>query len=219
MNELHFIVRTAEKKAEQMNIQTIKIGDLPVLVIDNFFDNNEINLMWNELAFLSDKMQGPEQTYSANELNDPNRPILKKNKGIFIPQVLNPEYSIIMKAHTKLFNPQLKQRFLKESNYFQYLLSDFDYDVLLSRYNEGDYYKPHADTVLMSCITWMYREPKMFTGGDFVIEEHKIELKNNRTVLFPSCLLHAVEPVTMQSNEMLDGRFSLSAFISPRRDS
>ena len=64
-----------------MQIKKIKIGDLPVLIIDNFFNNNERNLIWNELAFLSDKMQGPENTYSANELNDPNKPILKKNKG------------------------------------------------------------------------------------------------------------------------------------------
>jgi len=205
-----------------MQIKKIKVGDLPVLIIDNFFNNNEKNLVWNELAFLSDKMQGPENTYSANELNDPNKPILKKNKGVFIPQVLNPQYSIIMKAHTKLFNPEFKNMLVKESNYFQYLLSDFEYDILLSRYNDGDHYKPHADTVLMSCITWMYKEPKMFTGGDFIIEsqgeEHRIQLQNNRTVLFPSCLLHAVEPVNMQSNETLDGRFSISAFISPRRN-
>ena len=40
-----------------MQIKKIKIGDLPVLIIDNFFNNNERNLVWNELAFLSDKMQ------------------------------------------------------------------------------------------------------------------------------------------------------------------
>lgn len=204
-----------------MIIETIKIGDLPVLVIDDFFDSNERNLIWNELVFLSDKMQGPENTYSATNRNEPNK-LLKRNHGVFIPEVLNPRYSFIMKAHTKLSSPEVKNKFINESNYFQYLKSDFEYGILLSRYNDGDHYKPHADTVLMSCITWMYKEPKMFTGGDFIIEsqgkEHKIELKNNRTVLFPSCLLHAVTPVTMHSNETLDGRFSISAFISPRRN-
>lgn len=204
-----------------MNITRIKIGDLPVLVIDKFFDDNEASTVWNELEFLSDKFQGPEQTFSAHSKNNPKQ-LLKKNKGVFINQVLNPEYSKIMQAHTKLFDPKLKHRFCEESNFFQYLFCDFEYDVLLSRYNEGDYYDPHADTVLMSCITWMYKEPKKFTGGDFVIlspeGETIIDLKNNRTVIFPSCLLHAVQPVEMKSDNMLDGRFSISCFISTRKN-
>ena len=197
-----------------MHLQILKIKDLPVAIIDNFFDSNEISLMWDEVTFLSSRLLDPNNTGSAI---DSTGKALKKNKGLWIHQVLNPEYSNIIKVHNKLNDIKIKQGLASKSNFFEFLFCEFEYDVLLSRYNEGDYYKPHADTALMSCITWLYSEPKKFTGGDFNVAGSNIQLKNARTVIFPSCLIHNVEPVKMESDAALDGRFSVSSFIHPLR--
>ena len=197
-----------------MHLQILKVKDLPVAIIDNFFNDKEISAIWKELSFLSSKLLDPNDTGSAIDATGQD---LKKNKGIWIHQVLNPEYSDIINVHKKLYDLQIKQSLASKSNFFEFLFCEFEYDVLLSRYNEGDYYKPHADTALMSCITWLYSEPKKFTGGDFNIAGNHIQLKNARTVIFPSCLIHNVEPVKMESDAALDGRFSVSSFIHPVR--
>ncbi len=45
----------------------------------------------------------------------------------------------------------------------------------------------------------MVREPRKFTGGDFILNEPEVEIKlrNNRMVMFPCNYLHEVTPVFM----------------------
>jgi hypothetical protein len=41
----------------------------------------------------------------------------------------------------------------------------------------------------ITILNWFFKEPRSFDGGDsfFPSQDKKIELKNNRTVIFPSC--------------------------------
>ena len=45
----------------------------PHLLLENVFDSNSLDLIWNELNFLTPKLKGPEITGSAK---DENREIL-----------------------------------------------------------------------------------------------------------------------------------------------
>jgi len=88
---------------------------------------------------------------------------------------------------------------------------------LVSYYEDNDYYKPHHDTFSFTCLIWMVREPRKFTGGDFILNEPDIEikLKNNRMVLFPCSYLHEVTPINFTEKvpeEMGWGRFTLTHF-------
>jgi hypothetical protein len=79
--------------------------------------------------------------------------------------------------------------------------------VLLSQYTNGDYYDWHTD--IGGHCTWNYfcfREPKQFTGGDFVLSDSTydnevgsntttIECINDRLVIFPAHYHHCVTPV------------------------
>ena len=78
--------------------------------------------------------------------------------------------------------------------------------------------------------TWLYKEPKGFYGGDFILNPKEtdlsnemyptktIELKNNRSVIFPGMILHGVTPVKMNkqfANTKFDvGRFTITNFLT-----
>ena len=87
---------------------------------------------------------------------------------------------------------------------------------LLSYYEEDDHYKPHHDVFLWTCLVWMVKEPRLFNGGDFKLNEPDIEvkLKNNRMVMFPCCYLHSVSPVKFhtQPKEIGYGRYTITHF-------
>ena len=69
-------------------------------------------------------------------------------------------------------------------------------DLLLS---EGDYYLSHLDDVQFTLLIWLWKEPKNWTGGEFIFGDvnHTVPMKNNSAVLFPSCYAHQVETVHM----------------------
>jgi len=87
---------------------------------------------------------------------------------------------------------------------------------LVSYYEENDHYKPHHDTFAWTCLIWMVREPRLFDGGNFKLNEPDIEvkLKNNRMVMFPCCYLHSVSPVKFhtQPKEIGYGRYTITHF-------
>lgn len=90
--------------------------------------------------------------------------------------------------------------------------------ILLSAYKDGDYYGQHKDIdldcVATAVLMFTLSEPQQFTGGAFMLGETKIEFKNNRLIVFPSCRMHGVEPVKLQDNQYENARFTLQYFIS-----
>ena len=96
---------------------------------------------------------------------------------------------------------------------------------MISYYEDKQFYRPHHDTFAWTCLIWMVREPRKFTGGDFILNEPEVEikLKNNRMVMFPCQFLHEVTPVVMkeQPDEMGYGRYTITHFYfsGPEGDS
>jgi Rps23 Pro-64 3,4-dihydroxylase Tpa1-like proline 4-hydroxylase len=66
-------------------------------------------------------------------------------------------------------------------------------------------------------LCWFFREPKQFTGGGLTFTEpnYKINLKHNRMVMFPSYMMHEVEPVKFdkQPKDMGYGRYTITHFF------
>ena len=100
---------------------------------------------------------------------------------------------------------------------WKYLRPDIDHS-LLSYYDDGAYYLPHHDNTVVSIISWLWKEPKRFEGGDFVFEDYKltIKCKHNSAVAFPGTTLHGVTPITMEDQYKDEGlgRYSLSHFLN-----
>ena len=214
-----------------MNIEYYNDG-YPYIVIDDVYDTNELNLIWRELDFLLDgnKFDEPEKTGSAVG----NDVVLKKNGGIWLDDAYSDrKFSNILTCNRKLYKELESIWSGSESWWFRSLLGsksilNQDY-TLLSYYDQEDYYKPHYDKSILTSLTWLYREPKGFDGGDFILNptmdkkhllnettgSETVELKNNRTVMFPGIIPHQVTSVKMNcKNKKGMGRFCISNFLN-----
>ncbi|MFY7960935.1 MAG: 2OG-Fe(II) oxygenase, partial [Elsteraceae bacterium] len=73
---------------------------------------------------------------------------------------------------------------------------------------------------------YLHRIPKRFSGGDLLLfdepspdqvrssmEFTRITPAENSLLLFPSVSLHAVTPVSLESEDRLDGRLTLNGWL------
>ena len=191
----------------------------PFVVIDNWFTPGEEKAVWKELDFLSatpkNQIDRAENTIVAR--NDDGT--AKSNayrfyiNDFYKKHSVSPILNCIYKQKTPEFHKILEDNCMPYARSF---LSSNGDSSLLSYYEENDHYKPHHDTFAWTCLIWMVREPRLFDGGDFKLNEPDIEvkLKNNRMVMFPCCYLHSVSPVKFhtQPKEIGYGRYTITHF-------
>jgi Rps23 Pro-64 3,4-dihydroxylase Tpa1-like proline 4-hydroxylase len=200
-----------------MNTQIYQIKDpFPFLKIENFYNEDELKLIWQELEFLTHpiKLNPPEETGTAVDINNI---ILKNNFGILLDNsYYKRELSSILCVNKKIFSEEILDHFSKLSFGYEELYHTNDDKTLISYYENGGYYKPHIDNAIYTAITWFFREPKCFTGGDFYFYDYdyKIEIQNNMTVIFPSFVRHSVSEIISDETKFTgNGRYSMTQFI------
>jgi hypothetical protein len=188
----------------------------PFLKIVNLYNENELELIWQELNFLTTKLENPENTGTAK---DDEGKALKNNSGLLLDDVYQKRnISNILSINPKLFSPEIINAFSELSFGYQNIKKT-NYDrTLISYYENGGYYKPHEDIAIYTAVTWFFKEPKAFVGGDFYFTDYnlKIEIQNNITVLFPSFVKHSVDEVILENKNIIGcGRYSMvqSCFI------
>lgn len=202
---------------------------VPHITINNFYNEDELRLIWQELDFLTyeTKFQGPDVAGSAKipnpNSNDDNKFITKKNHGIWLDEIYpRREISNIITLSRKLFSSDLTKYASSQHIIFNYLNHSKMDGSLLSYYQNADSYFPHLDECVLTAVTWLYKEPKKFDGGDFYFSDYdyKIPIQNNMVVIFPSFVKHSVDEVRMDPSCKPfsgDGRYVLSNFITPLR--
>jgi len=171
----------------------------PFLEIENMYSQDELKLIWQELEFLNqlDKFKGPEETGSAKT---PEGEVLKKNSGLYLDELYNSrKISNILTVNSNLFSTHILEAFSSLCFLYENIKHTNEDTTLISYYDNCGYYKPHQDNALYSAVTWFFKEPKKFNGGDFYFTDYnlKIEVKNNKTVLFPSIIYHSVDEISM----------------------
>ena len=112
------------------------------------------------------------------------------------------------------------------------------YEMQVTCHGDGAFFKAHADDGKesyryrrISYVYYFHYSPKRFSGGqlrlfDGAVEAEsyaqnaytRIEPTDNSIVFFPSAAAHEVEPVTVESGAMADGRFSLNGWILEAAD-
>ena len=186
----------------------------PILTIDNFYSFQEEQHIVKELEYLRERLLPPEYTGSAK--NKDNLALKKKNSSIFLDTVFtNRDFSSILQINRKLFDTEVVDMVEDYSIYFKYLRLSTQDSTLVSYYENEDRYASHSDSAVLTAISWFYKKPKLFGGGDLIIDDISIECKNRRLVLFPSILDHKVTTVTLDEPNINqgNGRYSISQFI------
>jgi len=195
-------------------IFTIVKDPIPFLIIDNTYTKAEQVKIFKELDFLSEKLLTPDQTGSAMKENGE----LKKNIGLFLDNVYsNRNVSDILTVNRKIFSQEVVDEVSKcHYAYNQYRSTNYD-STLISYYDDRSSYFSHSDSNAITAVTWFFKSPKNFSGGDFTFTDFnkQVELKNNRTVIFFGCYKHEVSEVKIKDNSVpFSGRFTISQFCN-----
>lgn len=180
-------------------------------VADGFFSEEEYNDVWSELRILNKMMKPPNETFAAMQ----NGVYKKRGVGVFLHDVFkNFEDTSTFKATRKIFeiyNEAVKQDYMLGGMYRWCNNSA----ILAQLYVNGDYYKAHWDTPILTHITVLHTKPKKFSGGGLFFPEfnHHVELDDNQSILFPSFMMHEVKQVITESEDPFHGRFTISNFM------
>jgi len=185
------------------------------LLVRNFYTDEEQALIWQELEFLTHKhkLQPPQATGQLN-------PMMKKNRGVFLDNIYaDRSMSNILKVNRKIFSAPVFKAFADLHPLTKCINAVNADTTLLSYYEATDHYKPHSDTATVTALSWHFKEPRNFEGGDLVFSDldETILVENNMLIIFPSCLRHGVTQVKMKDGvEPWKGlgRYCLSSFMN-----
>lgn len=188
----------------------------PYLKIENMYSDEELELISQELVFLNHdhKLEGPKDTASAVD----NDIMLKQNKGLFLDNIYRKrEISNILNINRKTFNKEYLKLYASLSFGYNSILNCNHDSTLVSYYENGGYYHSHRDIAVHTALTWFFKVPKLFEGGNLIFTEYDevVEINHNMTIIFPSFVLHSVEEIRINENHPRGfGRYCMSQFIS-----
>lgn len=197
-----------------MLIHSDTCNGIPYVVIDDFYTKEELEKIFAELNFLRPNLLEANNTNAATDDNG-----LKTSKhGVFLDELFNHRnFSNILQYNRKQFSLDVMEKTADIHPWFRYIRESTYDSTLLSYYEDSDYYKAHRDSAIITTLHWFFVEPKMFEGGDLIIEnKNSIQCRNNRVVFMPSCAEHEVVPIKMAKNYRGKGlgRYCCSTFIN-----
>jgi Rps23 Pro-64 3,4-dihydroxylase Tpa1-like proline 4-hydroxylase len=203
----------------------------------DFYTGEELAKIWHELERLNNQnvlTSNPEETSGAYEdklfiMNDhrqaTQKRYLKLNYGKFLDDLYATDrnQSAILTFNQKVLRdePEYKKSMMGGDNPFsQYLFHINYYATLLNYYEQNHYYAPHIDSSCLTAISYFWKEPRLFDGGDLSFSDypgHRVDLRNNSLIVFPSFQRHDVSAVDLKygvATGQLNGRFAISQFLS-----
>jgi Rps23 Pro-64 3,4-dihydroxylase Tpa1-like proline 4-hydroxylase len=203
------------------NIQPfIENPAFPFIVIDEFYDKKEEELIWQELEFYSGKYINADHDTTGNRSEDcETGKVHSSSNRIYLDQIYNQDsryISNILNVYGKITSEDV-MKVVRDNMPTAPILEMSNYDLSqISYYDSGDFYDDHVDFYGYTVLVWFFKEPKRFSGGDFMIlgPNKLIECKHNRLVMIPSYYTHSVTPIIMEKiyrNKGL-GRYTLTHF-------
>jgi len=195
-------------------------GPFPHLIIKNFYNEQELDLIWEELNFYTKPNKLLEAEYYGGVVDATNA------KAIILDEVYGELYrdiSNILTVNRKLFTSGVLDVFA-DTHPSCSCAPLVNKDITKLRYyHDGDYYEPHTDhTMPFLAFSYFYKEPKKFTGGELEFPEYEYELecKHNHTIIFPGWVEHAVKKVSIEDSDYFAGmgRYCVSNFMCYRDD-
>ena len=204
-----------------MKIKNIETS-FDLLVLEDVYDDNQTSEIWKELEMLikSNALLPPELSGSA-EYDDGS--YKKKNKSLFLDFVYQENYRflspILKYTEEILLSPEIKDMMEKINPAHGILKVANQHGTLVSYYEKEDAYDFHTDNSAYSTLSYFYKEPKSFLGGEIVFDVNgevvEIPIQNNMSIIFPSCYRHMVKPIKMKEEDLNKGlgRFCISQFI------
>ena len=196
--------------------------ETPFLVVDNFYNKEEQNLIWTELDSHKENFVVDEGTANRGVAKNNNGKPIANLSRIYLDELYENkrERSSILHCYQKLFTREIINKYKEKTLAARtYAITNTDWSQV-SYYENNNNYDKHYDEFMHSVLIWFYRKPKRFDGGDLIFTDlnKTVKCKHNRMILFPSYYYHKVNKVIMKEqykNKGL-GRFCLTHFFSKK---
>jgi hypothetical protein len=177
-----------------MQVTCYREKNLSYVVIDDYITGQEYEAVLSESKDLKRLSANSEITDSAKYENGEYK---KTGTGVFLDNLYtnNRNASPTLCAGQKIFNNELCLALEKFDVVFSFICQSNIDTMLINYYTPGQVYKAHKDTCNITAITLLgWGE---FTGGGLCFPEQdvKIEFKQGRTIVFPSCAEHSSESI------------------------
>ena len=187
----------------------------PHLIFDNFYNQEELDLIWEELNFYTK----PNKLFEAKDFGG----LVEKTNShaiILDSLYLNKFRSIsnILTVNRKMFDPDIMESFASIHDCCAIARKCNNDMTKVRYYHNGEYYKPHTDLAYQFLsFSYFYKEPKKFSGGDLFFPKHDYEYpcNNNSMIIFPGWVEHGVTEVSIDNSDYYDGqgRYCISNFF------
>lgn len=189
------------------------------IIIYDVLTPEQLKNVWTEIEFLHPRMiRVGENGFDGGTAKDEDGNYLKQNRVIGIQDVYNYQHNIsyILQYLVELYNREdLTDSIMSDLGYYYRLYRKArTYYFKLQYYETNDGYRTHEDETVFTSSLFLFKDPKNFTGGDFVFDEYDyvIPCELNKMIIFPSVLKHSVTPVIMLDDRPMTGRYSITVF-------
>ena len=189
----------------------------PHLVIKNFYNEEELKLIWEELNFYTK----PDKLLEAKDFG--GIVDATNSHAIVLDDVykINRKLSNILTVTRKIFNSGILDVF---SNIHDCccIAKESNWDCTKVRYyHNGEYYEPHTDkSMQFLAFYYIHKEPKKFTGGEVYFPKYNYEYgcDANSIIIFPGWVEHGVKEIKIEDSEYYDGwgRYAITNFFGSK---
>ena len=194
----------------------------PHAIVDNFYNEEELELIWEELKFytkpgklLDAKDYGGVNGYTSAKaiLLDSLYQNRTGNGGLNWRTMSN-----ILTTNRKLFTSGVLDAFAEVDDCCC-LANQTNNDITKVRYyHNGDAYDPHTDKGFQFlAFSYFYKEPKKFEGGQLYFPKYDYEIPcdNNSVIIFPGWVEHGVREISIKDSDYFDGygRYAITSFF------
>lgn len=203
---------------EQLDVDLITVP-FPHLIIRNTFNEQELKLIWRELEFLNSPLKLERPTVNGTAIDPTTGLSLSNNFSLWLDGAYsNRSISDILRINEKVIDRGIREAFASMSPLLGHINMVNHYTTKIRYYETGEYYRGHRDTPRYTAVTYFYKEPKSFTGGDFHFDDYDytIPIENNMTILFVGSILHSTTELVMTENsERFSGfgRYAMTQFL------
>ena len=186
----------------------------PHLIIKNFYNEEELKLIWEELIFYTKPDKLLEAKDYGGVVNKTN------SHAIALDSIYHKHRNLsnILKINRKIFDPEVLNAFSSIHDCCS-IVKRCNWDNTKVRYYHNDeYYEPHTDSSMQFLgFTYFYREPKKFEGGELIFPKYEYEYScdNNSLIMMPGWVEHGVKKVTINDSDYYDGygRYAITSFF------
>ena len=189
----------------------------PHIIINNLYNEEELELIWEELKFFTK----PNKLLEAKDYGGvvgytPARAVILDDVFARYRQMSN-----ILTVSRKLFKSPILSEFGKIHDCCS-IAKDCNWDIVKLRYyHNNDYYDPHIDRSMQFLgFSYFYKEPKKFEGGELLFPkyDYKVPCDNNSIIIMPGWVQHAVSKVSIEDSEYFDGwgRYAVTHFFGSK---